>query len=120
MSLLTRLTHQTAKLLLNPQRYVTALPRVTGGRRPAVYLTFDDGPHPDRTNRILDQFAEVGGYGTFFAIGRRARRNPQTLRRILREVMRSVAIHGGIGALANFPARSIWMMCDAVAMRSRS
>jgi peptidoglycan-N-acetylglucosamine deacetylase len=85
MSLLTQFTHQTAKLLLNPQRYVTALPQVTGGRRPAVYLTFDDGPHPERTNRILDQFAEVGGYGTFFAIGRRARRNPQTLRRILRE-----------------------------------
>jgi len=85
MSLITRLTHQTAKLLLNPQQYVTALPGGIEDSRPSVYLTFDDGPHADRTNRILDQFAEAGGHGTFFVIGRRARRDPQTLRRILRE-----------------------------------
>jgi peptidoglycan/xylan/chitin deacetylase (PgdA/CDA1 family) len=85
MSLITRLTHQAAKLLLNPQHYVTALPGIIEACRPSVYLTFDDGPHPDRTNRILDQFAEAGGHGTFFVIGRRARRDPQTLRRMLRE-----------------------------------
>ncbi len=72
-------------MLLNPRQYVTALPGVDADARPSVYLTFDDGPHPDRTNRILDQFAEVGGHGTFFVIGRRARRDPKTLRRILRE-----------------------------------
>jgi len=85
MSLITRLTHQTAKMLLNPQHYVTALPGVDSGECPVVYLTFDDGPHPDRTNRILDQFGESGGHATFFVIGRRARRDPETLRRILRE-----------------------------------
>ena len=85
MSLITRLTHQSAKLLLSPRRYLTRMPNRSGDDRRAIYLTFDDGPHPERTSRILDQFAEFGGYATFFAIGRRARRYPETLRRILRE-----------------------------------
>jgi len=85
MSLLTRLTHESARLLLTTQRYVTQLPRASSGNRPSVYLTFDDGPHPERTERILDQFAANGGKATFFVIGRRARRHPSMLRRILNE-----------------------------------
>jgi len=85
MSLLTRLTHESARLLLTTQRYVTQLPSADPGDKPSIYLTFDDGPHPERTGRILDQLAEYGGKGTFFVIGRRARRHPATLRRILKE-----------------------------------
>ncbi len=84
MPLLTRLTHELASRLADPQRYVTRLPGLAP-ERPAVYLTFDDGPHPDRTNRILDSFAEFGGHGTFFVIGRQARRFPRTLCRLLDE-----------------------------------
>lgn len=85
MSILTRLTHRTAVRLFDERQYVTRLPGNSPDRRPAIYLTFDDGPHPDRTCRILDQFAEAGGHGTFFVIGRRVRRYPSVVRRILKE-----------------------------------
>lgn len=85
MSLITRFTHEVSQRLLNPQRYLVRRPCAAAGQRPGVYLTFDDGPHPDRTNRILDQFADFGGHGTFFVIGRNARRHPRAVRRILDE-----------------------------------
>jgi len=82
MSVLTKITHLLARRLCDNRRYLTRAP---GQTNPAVYLTFDDGPHPDRTNRILDQFAHSDSKATFFVIGRRARRHPQTVRRILAE-----------------------------------
>lgn len=85
MSLITHITHRTARRLLNPRRYVTGMPETAGSDRPAVYLTFDDGPHPVRTSRILDQLAESGSSATFFAIGRLARRYPHVVRQALTE-----------------------------------
>jgi peptidoglycan/xylan/chitin deacetylase (PgdA/CDA1 family) len=52
---------------------------------PAIYLTFDDGPDPDWTPRILDVLREAGAQATFFAIGEQARRAPSLVRRILAE-----------------------------------
>jgi peptidoglycan/xylan/chitin deacetylase (PgdA/CDA1 family) len=48
----------------------------------AVALTFDDGPHPDFTPRILDILAQHGIQATFFVIGRFAREYPHLIRRI--------------------------------------
>jgi peptidoglycan-N-acetylglucosamine deacetylase len=42
-----------------------------GPARPQVALTFDDGPHPDYTPRILDALAAAGALATFFMVGRR-------------------------------------------------
>lgn len=47
-----------------------------------VYLTFDDGPDPDFTPRVLDVLAENDMQATFFVIGDCARREPELLRRI--------------------------------------
>jgi len=52
---------------------------------PWVALTFDDGPHPERTPRILDALAAAGALATFFVVGRQARRLPELVRRIARE-----------------------------------
>ncbi len=41
-----------------------------------VYLTFDDGPHPEVTPRVLDKLAEHGAKATFFCIGRNVERYP--------------------------------------------
>jgi peptidoglycan/xylan/chitin deacetylase (PgdA/CDA1 family) len=49
---------------------------------PRVALTFDDGPLPGATNRILDLLGELNVKASFFVIGRMARENPQLLRRI--------------------------------------
>lgn len=85
MSLLTRITHEAAKRLLDPRQYVTSMPCTPNEDQPVVYLTFDDGPHPDRTHRILDQLAEHNCQATFFMIGQRAQRHPETVRRVLSE-----------------------------------
>ncbi len=36
-----------------------------------IAFTFDDGPHPTVTGKILDKLAEVGGSATFFVVGTR-------------------------------------------------
>lgn len=51
----------------------------------AVALTFDDGPHPDFTPRILDILAEHRASAMFFVIGQNARKYPDVLRRIAHE-----------------------------------
>jgi len=50
------------------------------GRR--VSLTFDDGPDPDATPRVLDILAAQRVPATFFLIGERAARNRTLVRRI--------------------------------------
>lgn len=47
-----------------------------------VYLTFDDGPDPGFTPRILDALAEVRLTATFFVVGQLACRQAALLRRI--------------------------------------
>jgi peptidoglycan/xylan/chitin deacetylase (PgdA/CDA1 family) len=53
--------------------------------RAAVALTFDDGPDPDWTPRVLDCLAQHGVRGTFFLIGERAERAPAVVRRAVGE-----------------------------------
>lgn len=54
------------------------------GRR-ALHLTFDDGPHPEHTPRLLDLLARYRARATFFLIGERAEQNPDIVHRLLRE-----------------------------------
>src|SRR5579885_3706173 len=42
-----------------------------GPARPRVALTFDDGPDPAYTPRVLDALADAGVRATFFMVGRR-------------------------------------------------
>lgn len=49
---------------------------------PAVALTFDDGPLPGSTDRILDTLGESGVRAAFFVIGRCARRWPELVARM--------------------------------------
>jgi peptidoglycan-N-acetylglucosamine deacetylase len=49
---------------------------------PSVALTFDDGPLPGTTDRILDTLGESGVRAAFFIIGRRAREWPDLVRRM--------------------------------------
>jgi peptidoglycan-N-acetylglucosamine deacetylase len=50
-----------------------------------VALTFDDGPHPERTPAVLDLLAQHGQQATFFVIGENVRRHPALARRIVDE-----------------------------------
>ena len=50
-----------------------------------VALTFDDGPYPPYTDRLLDVLAEKRVPATFFVIGENAARHPELVKRIARE-----------------------------------
>ena len=58
-----------------------------------VSLTFDDGPNPVATPRILDALGEAGVRATFFVLGRHAERWPELVARAAREG-HQVANHG--------------------------
>ena len=51
----------------------------------AIYLTFDDGPHPLITPFILDELAKYDAKASFFCIGKNVRENPAVYDRILAE-----------------------------------
>jgi peptidoglycan/xylan/chitin deacetylase (PgdA/CDA1 family) len=51
--------------------------------RKAVALTFDDGPDPDVTPRLLDLLQRHGVQAAFFVAGARAERYPELIREIL-------------------------------------
>jgi peptidoglycan/xylan/chitin deacetylase (PgdA/CDA1 family) len=61
---------------------VTALP---SAERARVLFTFDDGPHPDGTTRVLDVLKRYGARAVFFVVGSRIDRAPHLLQRILDE-----------------------------------
>lgn len=64
--------------------YVRAFCREKTDRK-VVYLTFDDGPHPPETERVLDVLRERGAKATFFLIGSKVSGNEAVLRRMLEE-----------------------------------
>jgi peptidoglycan/xylan/chitin deacetylase (PgdA/CDA1 family) len=65
---------------LKPATYSSA--HVDG---PYIAMTFDDGPSPQTTPRLLDILKQRNIKVTFFMIGQNAERNPDLVRRILAE-----------------------------------
>ncbi|HEY0939002.1 MAG TPA: polysaccharide deacetylase family protein [Steroidobacter sp.] len=72
-----------------------------------VYLTFDDGPDPEWTPRVLDVLEQAHVKATFFAIGQHAQRAPDLMRRI----------HAAGHAVGNhtFSHRHPWFMSQRTA-----
>ena len=86
------------------------------GRGGRVYLTFDDGPEPGRTEEILDILDSRGAKAVFFLIGSRVGGNEALVRRMLAEGHR-VGIHSWSHSW-NFPLMSVSGMTDDLS-RSR-
>ena len=59
----------------------------------AVALTFDDGPHPAGTPRVLATLARHEAPATFFLVGEQVRRHP-SLAREIRDAGHSIGLHG--------------------------
>jgi peptidoglycan/xylan/chitin deacetylase (PgdA/CDA1 family) len=74
-----------------------------------VYLTFDDGPDPQWTPRILDVLATAEVFATFFVIGSAALREPALVRR--------AAAEGHEIANHTLEHRHPWSMTSAQARR---
>ena len=59
---------------------------------PGVALTFDDGPDPQWTPKVLDMLTEGGAGATFFVLGPRASAHPGLIGRMLADG-HEVALH---------------------------
>ncbi len=105
-----------------------ALPRSTGTKDsynrvgtslPYLALTFDDGPHPVHTPRLLDILKQRDAKATFFVIGGNARRHPDIMRRIVgegHEVANHTATHPALSKLSDDAVRRELRLChDAIA-----
>ncbi|MDQ7911498.1 bifunctional polysaccharide deacetylase/glycosyltransferase family 2 protein [Phytohabitans sp. ZYX-F-186] len=68
-------------LRIDPDGTVTSrsMPRRT------IALTFDDGPDPQWTPRILEVLARYGAHATFFQVGSQVNAHPELARRVVAE-----------------------------------
>ena len=67
----------------DPANGKTASPVTTTGWYMA--LTFDDGPYPPYTDRLLDVLKEKKAHATFFLVAEQAQRHPELVKRALAE-----------------------------------
>jgi len=81
---------ETAAVPTSPQAKSAMAPKLefinngpSAGNR--VAFTFDDGPIPGKTTRILDAFKERKLHATFFMIGRNIAADPELAQRVLAE-----------------------------------
>lgn len=63
-----------------PEQYVSV--RRSG---PEIAFTFDDGPYPPYTDRLLDVLREKQAHGTFFVVADQAEKHPELIRRMIKE-----------------------------------
>ena len=77
-SLLRRIVRKGMGAALPRRLFMTHGPARSG----AVCLTFDDGPHPEYTPRLLQILSELGVPATFFLVGQEAERFPGIVRQI--------------------------------------
>jgi peptidoglycan-N-acetylglucosamine deacetylase len=61
--------------------------------RPAVVITFDDGPHAQGTPAVLEELARRGATATFFLVGEQVVQRPSLAREIV-AAGHEVAVHG--------------------------
>jgi peptidoglycan/xylan/chitin deacetylase (PgdA/CDA1 family) len=88
--------------------------------RAELALTFDDGPSPETTPRVLALLEQHGARATFFVVGSKARAHP-TLVRAIAAAGHAIGVHGHVHdplyALrsARFVERDLARACAAVA-----
>jgi peptidoglycan/xylan/chitin deacetylase (PgdA/CDA1 family) len=78
-------TREAAKRLVAASARVLGTVTHVATREPMVALTFDDGPHPEATPRLLDLLAAHQARSTFFVVGLAARARPDIVRRMVDE-----------------------------------
>ena len=84
----------TGVLLPRLEMYGRVISRGQAGRA-RVALTFDDGPHPVTTQRVLEVLAPTRHRATFFVLGHKVRRRPDVVRAI-HAGGHTVGIHGDV------------------------
>jgi peptidoglycan/xylan/chitin deacetylase (PgdA/CDA1 family) len=59
----------------------TLVPQYATGAGKDVWLTFDDGPHPSQTDRVLKILEKSAIKATFFIIGENAKNHKQLVKK---------------------------------------
>ena len=54
-----------------------------GTKDKTIYLTFDDGPHPEHTDFVLNTLQDYNAKATFFCIGKNVETHPDVFNRIV-------------------------------------
>jgi peptidoglycan/xylan/chitin deacetylase (PgdA/CDA1 family) len=67
----------------SPTRWSSRSACACSSSAPSSTSSFDDGPHPVHTRRILETLEAHGAKASFFVIGEKAARNPELLREIV-------------------------------------
>lgn len=92
--------------------------RVSVGQ-PYVAMTFDDGPHPKNTPRLLDMLRDRNIKATFYVIGRNVEMYPEITRRIVaegHEIGNHTFTHGNLTKMGDDSVRTELRKCrDAIA-----
>lgn len=81
VSFLVFAVHASASIHSN--FYLHAINRVP--TRNSLLLTFDDGPDPVNTPRLLDTLKQLNAKALFFVVGEKAKNNPELIKRIMAE-----------------------------------
>ena len=76
--------NRNAKKEQIPKRKIVKLPKQStfNPNQKAIALTFDDGPNPSTTSKILTALKENKGHATFFVLGSRVQYYPDMLNKI--------------------------------------
>ncbi len=75
---------------------------------PFIALTFDDGPHPSNTPRLLDLLKSRNVKATFYVVATNARRYPEIMRRIIaegHEIGNHTVTHGNLTKMSESAVR---------------
>ena len=95
----------------NPMQYFGEFSSKSG-RQPEIMLTFDDGPDPAYTGRLLDLLDSYGIKAAFFTVGSFASANPELIRR-MKDGGHTVGLH-------SYSHRSAYLMSAAQTRRDLS
>lgn len=105
-------TWEEAKLLAAESKAATSIDdtytRIRTSEK-VIAITFDDGPHPQNTPRLLDMLKERGVRATFYVVGNMVRYNPQILRRMVaegHEIGNHTVTHGTLSRMSDEGLRS--------------
>ncbi len=82
---------------------------------PFIAMTFDDGPHPAHTPRLLDMLRQRNIRATFFVVGTNARRYPNIIKRMVaegHEVANHTVNHVYVSKIAEATAREEVANCE--------
>lgn len=97
-----------------PSRWFMVSGPANSGR---IGLTFDDGPHPVNTPRLLDVLKENQVLATFFIVGRMAEKYPEIVRRTIDEghqVANHTFFHSPLDLLSGNEMLASMRRCDLV------